>query len=190
MKSQTGSCYFQPHALPKPAYYNRHTPYLPTWTSRCSVTQMTGCHIGLYTMRFVGFFVCVYTYVHTCSACAHKCILTCMHVHAEKQRSMSDIFLNHSLPCFLRQGLSLSLKLMNSAGLAGQQPLGNPTVSVSPALDYRCLGWLVFHCSWFCFSMGSGELNVGPHAFMVSTSLPEPSLLSLANLLKTQRCLV
>lgn len=135
-------------------------------------------------------FVCVYTYVHTCSACAHKCILTCMHVHAENQRSMSDIFLSHSLPCFLRQGLSLSLKLMNSAGLAGQQPLGNPTVSVSPALDYRCLGWLIFHCSWFCFYMGSGELNVGPHAFMVSTSLPEPSLLSLVNLLKTQRCLI
>lgn len=42
------------------------------------------------------------------------------------QKSLSGVFLNHSLPYFLRQVLSLNLEDSNSSRLAGQQVLGIP----------------------------------------------------------------
>lgn len=42
------------------------------------------------------------------------------------QKSPSGVFLNHSLPYFLKQVFSLNLEDSNSSRLAGQQVLGIP----------------------------------------------------------------
>lgn len=45
-------------------------------------------------------------------ACKCVCRCVCMHVHiCEGQRSMLGIILDHSLPCFFKQDLTLELNL-------------------------------------------------------------------------------
>lgn len=72
-------------------------------------------------------YVCVFMYDHVpismlcvclwiCS-CACMCLWIYVHMHAHVcmvHRSISSVFLNHSLPHFLRQGLSLNLELIHS----------------------------------------------------------------------------
>lgn len=64
--------------------------------------------------------------------CVYLCIQVYIHMYAhacEAQRSSLGVFLSHTVPYFLRLGLSLKLEFSNLAHLAGQQDLEIPVSS-------------------------------------------------------------
>lgn len=99
---------------------------------------------------------------YVATVCTHAG--TCAHVWAWiwRPEATSDVFLNHPLPYFLRQGLSL---IEPTAGLAELWASG---IHQRPHQDYiRML--LCPHSKWIL-----GDLSLGLHAYTPSSLLPEP----------------
>lgn len=85
-----------------------------------------------YLFIYIYFFLCVYVCM-----CAWEGDVVLLCAYGNKRR-MQSVFLHRSPPYFLRQGLSLNLKLTTSANLAGHQVFG---IHLSPhsnaGTDYR-----------------------------------------------------
>lgn len=71
----------------------------------------------------------------------HVCSYTCLCVHAEGCRSMSIVSLSHSLPCILRQYLSLSFELADTLTGWWASEILLPLVPVPTTLGYRLYSW-------------------------------------------------
>jgi hypothetical protein len=71
----------------------------------------------------------------------------CVHV-LEDQRSTSGVFLDHTPPYFLRQGLSLTLDLIFAAMLASQGSLISPYphLPIAGTADLHCRTQFLFEC--------------------------------------------
>lgn len=89
----------------------RHWGICYKWRFSVSITRWCSC-------VWVCFCVSVYMFVQVCGyVCAYVII------YVETRGLMLGAFLYYSLPCFLRQGLSLNLELAKLARLSRQQAL-------------------------------------------------------------------
>lgn len=70
--------------------------------------------------------VCIHVYV-----CSWECVYACVRVQVHVKPAKLDVFFT---PHCVENSLSLNLLLTNSAGLAGEQALGDLPVSASPSL--------------------------------------------------------
>lgn len=80
-------------------------------------------------------------------------------------RVTSDVFLGHCPPYCLRQGLPLTLKLTELAGVAGWKVgLRDPLVSGSLVPERQAYT----ACLHSVLNMVSGNLNSGPHTYVAN----------------------
>lgn len=120
-----------------------------TYVHTC--VYMCVCVFGLASvyMRVGGWvYLCVCVNLHIACMCFHVFLYLC-----GSQKSMMSIFLHHSLPYFLNQGLSLNSELTDTDRLSGQWTSGAHLLSSSPqSWDYR-------HTSLYCHMTWGSELR-------------------------------
>lgn len=81
--------------------------------------------------------------------CRHVCMVFA-HVHGSTCANILGVFLNHSSPVSLRQGLPLNLELTKSNKSAAQWTLGILLAPLPQSWKHRC-----FHCQVLRGSYGS-----------------------------------
>ena len=107
--------------------------------------------------------------------CEHRYALTCGHAH-RGQRLTSRVFLNCSLPCLLRQGLSLSIRLECHARMSDHQAPGTHRLQPLPP-DLR-LWTHTLPCLAFMWVLGiwTQVLMVLQQTLYPLSHLPSPTL--------------
>lgn len=88
----------------------------------CIMDQAEGfCRKPHFNTYFAWLFLCVCVHVHVgVCTCAYRLKYGCLW----RPEVVLSVFLGHSLPYFLQQGVLLNLELMDSARLAGQWATG------------------------------------------------------------------
>lgn len=114
--------------------------------------------------------MCVCVYVHE-GTCKHTCIYEQVHVYAHAcvdQKSISSVFPSCFFPCFLKQDLSLGLKLTRVLGCLARK---FQIPSSSPALGPEARAATASFCG------DARELNSDPYSYRADILLTDlPSL--------------
>lgn len=135
-----------------------------------------------------GGYACVHVYiVRGRCACAHVYMVrgrcACVHVYITHvcsygaQRLMVNASLYYSSPCFLRRGLSLHLRLMDSESLTGQWVPGIDSSLICQSWDCRCVCYCAQVLTWVWASRSGSCLALD----QLSCSLAYPPYLFWKN---------